>query len=456
MISELGEEYVTQLRKVYAGRVPGGADLVTYWHEKARAAIVADQAIRAGFVSTNSIRGGANRKVIERIKDGCRIYNAWADEPWINEGAAVRVSLVCFDNGKIQTDIISEGKDVIEIYADLTAQQTGAESLDMTSALLLSENKKASFIGTQKTGPFDIPGDLARQWLQCPANTNGRLNSDVVRPWANGMDITRRPSDTWIIDFGCSMTEAEAAFYEAPFEYALANIKPLRTDKREGNANSKWWIHQRPRPDMRLAQVPFSRYIVTPRVAKHRVFVWLDKSVLPDSRLNVICRDDDTIFGILHSRFHEVWSLKTCSWHGVGNDPTYNAASCFDTFPFPEGLTPNIPAADYANNPHAVAIATAARRMVELRANWLNPAEWIRRGPEVVPGYPDRILPINEAAAEQLKKRTLTNLYNLRPTWLANAHRALDEAVAAAYGWSPDIADEEVLSELLKMNKERS
>lgn len=455
MITELGEEYVSQLRKVYAGRVPGGADLVTYWHEKSREAVASGQTSHVGLVSTNSIRGGASRKVLENIGESGRIYNAWGDEPWVNEGASVRVSLVCFDNGSQDLPVMLNGEPAAEIYPDLTARLEGASGMDMTTAKPLPENKGVSFIGTQKTGPFDIPGDLARQWLLLPSNPNGKSNNEVVRPWANGMDITRRPSDTWIIDFGCKMSEAEAAFFEAPFEYVVKEIKPLRIGKREEKANDKWWIHQRPRPDMRAAQVSISRYMVTPRVAKHRVFVWLDKSVLPDSRLNVICRDDDTAFGVLHSRFHEIWSLRTCSWHGVGNDPTYNAASCFETFPFPEGLTPNIKASDYSQNPKAQGIAEAARRLVELRDNWLNPSEWVTREPEVVPGYPERFVPVNEKVAVELKKRTLTNLYNLRPAWLDNAHRDLDKAVASAYGWDVNISDDEVLKELLKMNQER-
>ena len=106
--------------------------------------------------------------------------------------------------------------------------------------------------------------------------------------------------------------------------------------------------------------------------------------------------------------------------------------------------------------PRAQAIATAAQRLVTLRDNWLNPAEWVKRVPEVVPGYPDRILPVDEAAAKQLKKRTLTNLYNARPTWLSHAHDALDAAVASAYGWEADIEDGEVLKRLLELNQERS
>ena len=93
MRSELGADYVETLRKTYDGRVPGGADLVTYWFEKARAQIAAGKLQAAGLVATNSIRGGANRKVLERIVDTTRIFEAWSDEEWVNEGAAVRVSL---------------------------------------------------------------------------------------------------------------------------------------------------------------------------------------------------------------------------------------------------------------------------------------------------------------------------------------------------------------------------
>lgn len=85
----------------------------------------------------------------------------------------------------------------------------------------------------------------------------------------------------------------------------------------------------------------------------------------------------------------------------------------------------------------------------------------MRRVPEVVPGYPDRILPVDDAAAEVLKKRTLTNLYNARPAWLDNAHRALDAAVAEAQGWGEDwragrLDDGAVLGRLFALNQERA
>ena len=99
-----------------------------------------------------------------------------------------------------------------------------------------------------------------------------------------------------------------------------------------------------------------------------------------------------------------------------------------------------------------LAVALEAQRLVELRDRWLNPPEWVECVDEPVPGYPKRPVPRDEATAKALKKRTLTNLYNARPQWLADAHEALDAAVAAAYGWSADISDDEVLRELLALN----
>jgi type II restriction/modification system DNA methylase subunit YeeA len=177
---------------------------------------------------------------------------------------------------------------------------------------------------------------------------------------------------------------------------------------------------------------------------------------VPDNLVIVILRSDDTTFGILSSKHHVLWSVAKGAWIGVGNDPTYTPTSSFETFPFPEGLMPNIRAEEYANDPRAIAIAKAATYLNELRENWLNPSDLVKRVPEVVPGYPDRILPVDDAAAAILKKRTLTNLYNERPAWLDMAHRDLDAAVAAAYGWPADLSDDEILERLFKLNQERA
>ena len=307
-------------------------------------------------------------------------------------------------------------------------------------------------MGGTKSGPFDISGKLARSWLRLPANPNGRPNSDVLKPWVNGMDLTRRPSGKWIIDFGPAMAKTEAAFDGAPFAYVEKTVRPVRQKSGDKKFRDAWWRHERPRPAMWETFRGLSRNIVTPRVAKHRLFVWRDVGVYPDSATIAIARDDDTTFGILHSRFHESWSLRRGTWLGVGNDSRYTPTTTFQTFPFPQGLPPDIPAEDYATDRRAIAIAEAARRLVQLRDRWLNPPEWVEWIDEPVPSYPKRPVPRDEAAAQELKSRTLTNLYNTRPQWLADAHAALDAAVAAAYGWSADISEEDALAELLELN----
>ena len=184
----------------------------------------------------------------------------------------------------------------------------------------------------------------------------------------------------------------------------------------------------------------------------------MSSQTLPDSATIAIARDDDTTFGILHSRFHEVWSLRLGT--SLEDRPRYTPSTTFETFPFPDGLTPNLPAATYADDPRAQAIAAAARELVAKRDAWLNPPDLVERIPEVVPGFPDRIVPRNAKAAATLKTRTLTNLYNTRftpeGTWLDALHRALDAAVAAAYGWPADLPDDEVLSRLLALNRARA
>ncbi len=453
LITHLGEDYVSQMFANYAGRVPAEADLVCYWFEKAGRQIAAGKATRAGLVATNSIRGGANRRALQAATDNRRIFETWSDEPWVIDGAAVRVSLVCFS--RADDDSVAgarlDGESVDEIHADLTARRGGA-GVDLTRVHRLPENASVAFMGDTKGGAFDITGDQAREWLRLPANPNGRTNADVLKPWVNGMDLTRRPAGKWIVDFGFMMSAGDAALYEEPFRWVKEHVWPTWDKQREAERRDQWWLHHRPRPNMWAALRGLSRYIGTPRVSKYRLFVWLDTRVCPDSAMIAIARDDDTTFGILHSRFHEVWSLRLGTWLGKGNDPRYTPTTTFETFPFPTGLSPNVPTADYAADPRAMAVALEARQLVELRDRWLNPPEWVEWVDEPVPGYPKRPVPRDEDAAMALKKRTLTNLYNARPQWLADAHEALDAAVAAAYGWSADITDDDVLQKLLAMN----
>ncbi|MDI1244442.1 MAG: hypothetical protein PSV24_03455, partial [Rhodoferax sp.] len=520
-VRELGEHYVKSLRGVYGAHVSGNVDLVCYWFVKALKAMKFDGLEAAGLVTTNSIRGGDNRVVLSQIEKPFSIFNAWSDEPWVNDGAAVRVSLVCFGGNSNQIEL--DGNNVERINSDLTAVLAGEQSFDLTSAKKLSQSKRAAFSGFQMNGSFNVPYEVAKGWLNRP-NPNGKSSSLVLHPYSNASDITKRSRDEWVIDF-TGLSEEEASFFEAPFAHVNTFVKPERARKRETYLLKKYWLHKRSSPEMRNSIKALGRFIATPMVSKYRLFAWLPTVRLPENAAIVIARADDTTFGIVHSRFHEVWSLKMCTWMGVGNDPRYTPTTCFETFPFPAGLTPAdtahqqteqvesgalIPAhlqtpsleagvvrmsgailkseayEPPASEPlppgqgtqsvgqslnlrtQAIQIANAAKKLSDLRNNWLNPPEWTHKVPEVTPlgmdksPYPDRIEPkpgISEQDLKALQKRTLTNLYNAKPAWLTMAHQQLDQAVALAYGWpdyTPDMANDEILKRLLALNLVRS
>lgn len=505
---ELGDKYVDHLFDVYRGRVKAESDLVVYWFEKARQQLEDEKVTRIGLLATQGIRGGANRAVLDRISETGTIFWAWSDRPWLLKGATVHVSMIGFerqaptarhitaqskalDPGKHDltglkvrhTPIAAEpgapssptvspsakvgsptdlalpattpavpsmtassswvglsqapdpldpqhlsctlnGRPVLFINADLTSGS------DTASAHRLRENRGICFMGTTKVGPFDIDAETARKMLSAPLNPNGRPNSDVVRPWVNALDITRRPRDMFIIDFGTDMPEQEAALYELPFEYVRHHVQPIRAMPNRDLADSPWWIHGRPRGDLRHAVAPLSRYILTSRVSKYRLFIWLPVTTIPDSATFAFARDDGYFFGVLHSRPHELWALQMGTQ--LESRPRYTPDSTFDTFPFPwpPGTEPT-----EAESLTVHAIADAARDLVRLRDAWLNP-----------PGIPEA----------DLKDKTLTKLYNQRPTWLSNAHRTLDRAVFAAYGWPSDLTREDILARLLALNHQRA
>ncbi len=435
MRSELGDKYVDRLRDYYHGRVPGGADLVTYWFEKSREEIETDQVKRVGLLATNSIRIGTNRAVLKRIKNTGDVFMAWSDREWILEGASVRVSMIGFDNGS-ETKKILDGSVVSSINSDLT------DSVDIVDAMPLSENQNLAFLGVLKSGPFDISAQDAEIMI----NANS-INAEVVKPRLNGRDIANRSSNSWIIDFVDRSIQLAMA-YEKPFSYIERVVKPVRETNKVKSLRERWWMHARPRYAMREATSSLERYIVTPEVTKYRIYIWIDKNTVPDHTLHAIARDDDYFFGVLHSSFHERWALRMGST--LGPTPRYNSSRTFETFPFPRS-----PGDEDESQPAHAAISAAAKQLHEERHAWLNP---------------------EDASAKELKDRTLTNLYNALQVWrgrdsmktkaaardfaprLDELHRALDEAVCDAYGWAYEILDdeEEILRRLLALNLARA
>ncbi|MCU0291079.1 MAG: hypothetical protein MUF10_03690, partial [Thermoanaerobaculaceae bacterium] len=507
----LGDEYVDALHAQWRGRVPAESDLCCYWFEKARHHIEEKSCQRAGLLATQGIRGGTNRKVLERIKQTGDIFFAVSDREWILDGANVHVSLVAFDGG-LENARIVDGDRVTSINSSLSVAG------DLARATSLSVNSGLAFQGPVKVGAFEIRDTLALRFLVAP-NPHGCPNSDVLAPWINGLDLTRRARGFWIIDFA-GRGEAEACLYELPFSHLQTSVRPLRVNNADKQRRERWWLLGRSGSEWKVASQQLDRAVFTARVAKFRLFGWFAGVVLPDTQVVAFSRSDDYFFGVLHSRVHEVWALRMGT--RLETRPRYTPTTCFETFPFPwaSGHEPGTPddlgqpaggppggpmrgpevrahlgaeaddpgrsqtgprATDHGPQPPDAAlvraISAAAHDLDALRTTWLNPLEWTREEVLTFPGSVDgpwaryvvdpdargigtvrypRIVPKDADSAAKLKARTLTNLYNQRPTWLRQAHERLDAAVFAAYGWDPGMSDETLLESLLALNLARA
>ncbi len=268
----LGDKYVEQLRTMYAGRIPGGADLCCYWFEKARAQIKAGHTIRAGLLGTQNVRGGASRKALDRIAETGSIFFGVSDRNWVLDGAMVHISMVGFDSG-IENAKTLDGMTVATINPNLTG------SVDITKAKRLQENAAIGFLGSCKGGSFDITESEAIRLVTASGNPHGRPNSDLLRPVVNSRDLLGRSEGRWIIDTG-NLTLAEAALYTDPFAIVEARVKPTREVNRDKWLRENWWRPQRMRPEMQEAIGPLHRFCVTPTTSKHRIFSFLEP---PDS-----------------------------------------------------------------------------------------------------------------------------------------------------------------------------
>lgn len=461
MRSELGDDYVHKLRKLYSNRIPGQSDLVCYWFEKARAMLESNRLRRAGLIATQGIRGGANRIVLERIKQTGDIFLAYSDRDWILDGATVHVSIVGFDDGSAVPKFLDD-RIVLTINSDLTSE------VDLTETNRLDENQGLSFIGTQKTGPFDLTDSQALKMIGESTNPDERSNRDVIKPWINAIDVTRRPRNMWIIDFGTDMTLEEASKYVAPFQHVQKYVKPERDKVNRKNHRERWWLFGESRPGMRTAIASLQRFIATPLVSKYRVFAWISAGVIPENLLVVIAREDDYFWGVLQSQYHELWARRMGTQLREAESGTrYTPTTTFETFPFP--WPPGQEPAE-ANDPRVFAIAAAARQLDQFRTAWLNPPA----------GDIGTVIP-----SHVVNNLTLTNLYNAltlfrtafkgklqdRIRWvketkniitleqideLDHIHNTLDRAVLDAYGWPHHLTDEQILERLLALNLERA
>ena len=412
---ELDSGEVRRIHQAWSGRVPNGADFCMYWFEQARDMIEKGRAKRAGLLGTQGIRGEASRPVLDRILETGGIFFAVSDQEWQPEGAAVRISMVGFDDGS-DTLYELDGRRVSVINSDLTAREA-----DVTRARQLRENQGIAFQGVITNNPnFVIQSELAEKWLEVGVTFGKRLD-DVVKPYVNAWDFTVRDSHRWIIDFGDVMSHNEAMDYHYPYEYLREVMDKKSTSQPD------WWRYLRPRPEMRAALRGLTRYIATPRVGNHRIFDWIEGLTLPDNALVVFASEDDLLLGLLQSRVHSVWTLATCSH--LSNVPRYTHRTCFGTFPLP-----NAPPETEER------VREAARRLVHWRNEWKK----MRRS-EIQPG--------------ETNASGLARLYREMPPRLCDMHADLDQAVFEAYGWdeSPATLPEDLLLErLLNLNLKRN
>src|SRR5438445_369367 len=253
---ELGDEYVDAIFSNYSDHVEPQADLCCYWFEKARDLVEHRHCKRAGLLATQGIRGGANRKTLKRIKKTGDIFFAISDREWILDGANVHVSMIGFDDGSEKSHIL-DGKSITGINSNLTA--AGA---DITTAHRLAANMDIAFMGDTKGGAFDIDEEHALEMLRAP-NPHRRSNSDVIVPWVNGLDVTRRPRHMFIVDFGVERTESDCAKYESPFAHVLGHVKPERIKNKRELYARYWWRHVEARPGMLAALKPLPRFVTT-------------------------------------------------------------------------------------------------------------------------------------------------------------------------------------------------
>lgn len=426
----LGDGYVDALRAAWP-EVPESADFVMYWWNKAAETVRQGQAERFGLITTNSLTMIFNRRVIEAHQTATPLLSlayAVPDHPWVDSanGAAVRIAMSVGVRGAVEGKLqtvsqeteAENGEVAVEvmtrqgvIHADLKVGANVAGAIRLLANAGLSSRgvipHGAGFLVTpteaQNLGLGTVPG-----------------LEKYIRPYRNGRDLTGTPRGVMVIDlFGLQADDVRRRF-PAVYQWLLERVKPERDANRDRQFREKWWLHGRSRGEIRPALSGLRRYIVTGQVAKHRVFQWLDASILPDDKLILMASADALHLGVLSSSVHIAWALAAGGALGVGNDPVYSKSTCFEAFPFPD-LDPD---GELAERIRALAEQIDAHRKAQLAA------------------HPDATLTATYNVLEKLRsgetltaKEKVIHEHGLVGV-LKSLHDELDAAVLQAYGWA--------------------
>lgn len=399
----LGDEYVDRVFDRYQD-VKDSVDFCTYWFRLANQRMGANG--RAGLVATNSVRHGKSRREsLDYVRNnGGHIHSAVSTQPWSGE-ANVHVSIVNWSKQQPKSYRLDD--------AEVDSINTSLRSTtDVSEAVQLKANKGYCFQGVIPVGTgFNVEPAKAEEWL-----AQDPRYAEVVKPFSMGANLAKNPlgqPDRWIIDFA-DMDLEEAEKYEKPFEQVKELVRPARLENRRKVTKTYWWRYGEKRPAMREALAPLAHFFAVPRVSKWAVFVTMEKEWLPGDLNVVVASDDYYCLGVLTSLVHRRWMESQKST--LEDRTRYSHNSCFESFPFPQLI----------NAKQADAIRKTMVALNEYRNSWMN---------EHQSGITD-----------------LYNRYYHEPaSKLSKMHRALDQQVFKAYGWS---IEEDLLSNLLDMNLE--
>ena len=466
----LGDGYVDAVRRTWP-EVPESADFVMYWWHIAGETVRAEKARRFGFITTNSIKQTFNRRVVQaqlEAKNPLSLAFAIPDHPWVDaaDGAAVRIAMTVGVGGEQEGTLLSVSAEatsdrddfVLELQADAGRIFSNlAVGADVTSSAPLKANSRLTSRGMMLFGAGFIvtPDEAVALGLHSVAGLDA-----YIRPYRNGRDLAQAPRNVLVIDlFGLMPNDVRERFPEV-YQWIVERVKPERDHNNDRGIRENWWLHGRPRPELREYLNGLRRFAATVETSKHRVFQFLDVEIVPDNKLVAIAVEDALGLGLLSSRVHIVWAMATGSRLGVGNDSVYVKTTCFETFPFPD------PAPTQAARIRDLAEQLDAHRKrqqslhPELTLTGMyNVLEKLRAG--------DTLTPKERTIHEQGLVSVLREL-----------HDALDTAVFEAYGWSdlaaqlvgkpgattplPDkpeaqaAAEEELLRRLVELNAARA
>ena len=462
--SRLREDYATALWKAHP-KMNKSADFVMYWWDRAARQLVAKNTRlrRFGLVTTNSITQVFQRRVVERHLRSNRpisLLLAIPDHPWTKstrEAAAVRIAMTVASAGKhdgVLKQVTEEarlGTDKPEIVTVSTSGQINSDltvGTDVTAALSLAANSVLSSPGVKLHGDgFIISPDKA---AELGLGTRPGLERHI-RDYRNGRDLTARSRGVQVIDlFGLPERDVRTRFPEV-YQHLIREVKEKRDDAgrligRDGNNRKtyreNWWVFGEPRSELRPALQNLPRYIVTVETMKHRVFQFLDNSVLPDNMLVAIASSDAYHLGVLSSRLHVAWALHAGGRQGVGNDPRYNKSRCFDPFPFPD--TTETIRSDIREL--AEELDTTRKRVLSENGDLTltklyNVLDKLRTGDNDAPELTEDHVAIRDRGQVLILKEL---------------HDSIDTLVCEAYGWQSDVSDQDVLSRLVALNAERT